>query len=174
MNIGSKSVSPVSSTWFVDGKCVHDEYHFHGAAREIYSYLKLFAGNHGGFVFMTVDDIVAHTKRWNKGRKPFTKRHCERILRMFRVLGVVGNYEIRKIRGRSVKGMQMGRHALWAESRGGICDFIHWEELESKSSQFMGNDNCELHQQDVGKNVGDNVGDNVGQTFKNVGDNVGA
>jgi hypothetical protein len=162
MSAVSRSFSPVSSTWFVDGKCVHDEYHFHGAAREIYSYLRLFAKNHGGFVFMTVDDIVEHTRKWNKGGKPFTKRHCERILRVFRELGVVGNYEIRIIRGRAIKGMQLGRHEFWAKSCGDTCDFTHWCDYESKASQFMGNAKCESQQQDVGDNIGVNVGANVG------------
>ena len=42
------------------------KWHFHGCAREVLTYLELIRqkDNHGGFLFMEVDDIVAHTKDW--------------------------------------------------------------------------------------------------------------
>jgi hypothetical protein len=131
---GSRSFSPV----WCKGECPSDEYHFHGAAREIYSYLKVLAERHGGFVFPGISDITRHTKKWNKSRQPFSERQCKRILRMFRELKILGRRETRTIHGRRYKGWQMSKHSFWAELNGGICDFKHWGEFEPKLKACMG------------------------------------
>lgn len=171
MSATSRSFSPV---WCKGEQCLNDEYHFHGAAREVYSYLKLLALRHGGFVFASVGDITEHTKRWSKGRVPFSQSHCERILRMFRELGILGDRDTRTIHGRRYSGWQMASHVWWAESHGGICDFKHWGEFESKRRQCMGNAKCESYQQNDGRNDGPNDGPNDGDFDRNDGQNDGA
>jgi hypothetical protein len=140
-----RSFRPV---WLKDGQCPNEEWHFRGAAREVYSYLKLLAQNHGGFVFPSVRDIAENTKNWTRDKEPFSIGQCKRILRIFRELGILGKFETRLIHGRTYRGWQFGRHAFWAKSHGGICDFIHWESYESKHRKCMGH-NCKSNQQNV-------------------------
>ncbi|MGH9739813.1 MAG: hypothetical protein ACRD4X_14690 [Candidatus Acidiferrales bacterium] len=105
----------------------------------MYSYLKLLAARHGGFVFASVDDIMRHTKKWSKGREPFSERQGKRILRMFRELHILGKYETRIIHGRKYRGWQFAHHEWWAESHGDFCDFKAWDEYESNHSYLQGN-----------------------------------
>jgi hypothetical protein len=148
--------------WTKSGQCPNERYHFHGAARELFGYLQCLGKNHGGFVFAQVPNITKHMKNWNKGKHPFTQRHCERLLRMFRELQVISDRRTCVIRGRRYSGWELLPHGWWAEAKGGQCDFKHVGDFEKTRQQFMGNAKCELHQQNVGENVGGNVGDNVG------------
>lgn len=138
-------------------ECPNPKWHFRGCAREVFSYLELIRSknNHGGFLFMEVDDIVAHTKDWSKGGKPFTRRQVQRVLKAFRLLGIIGKYETRLIKGRAKSGWQMASHFFWAETKGGQCDFKHWEKFEPCQREVMNN------QQDVTANVTLNVTANV-------------
>lgn len=135
MSVVSRSLVPVSMR---DGKCPSDEWHFRGATREVYSYLKLLAKRHGGFVFASVRDIAEHTKNWRKGQEQYSQRQCKRILRMFRELGVLGERCTRTIHNRLYHGRQFMGHDWWAESCGDICDFRRWEKYESQHQEFMG------------------------------------
>jgi hypothetical protein len=110
-----------------DGVCPGAKYHFHGCAREVYTYLEFIREKdiYGGFLFMKIDNIVEHTKDWNNDGKPFTKRQVYRVLEVFRTLGVLGPYETRPVRGRAVRGRQFGNHGLWSEIRDGVCQFVY-------------------------------------------------
>ena len=88
--------------WTKNGQCPNERYHFHGAARELFGYLQCLGKNHGGFVFAAVPNITRHMKKWNKGAVPFTQRHCERLLRMFRELHVISDRRTCVIHGRAV------------------------------------------------------------------------
>lgn len=132
-----------SAVWHKNGECPCDRYHFHGAAREVYSYLKLLAQRHGGFVFASVGNITEHTKKWNRNRVPFSESHCKRVLRMFRRLGVISDRHVCLIKGRTYNGWQVLTHDRWAESYGGMCEFKEWDKFESTRKQIMGNAKCE-------------------------------
>ena len=128
------------------GRCVNHEYHFHGAAKEVYSYLMLHADKRDGFVFSSVDDIVAHTKRYQKSHKPFKKRHCERILSEFRTRKILGDYETRFLDGIGYRsGWQVRPHDEWTTQRGERCEFRYPESAIAQSVLF---------QEYVGQNVG--------------------
>jgi hypothetical protein len=128
-------------------RCPNPKWHFHGCAREVFSYLELIRSrnNHGGFLFMRIDDIVAHTKDWSKGGKPFKRRQVTRVLATLRQLCIIGNYETRMIKGRAVSGWQMAPHGLWAETKGGVCDFKHWPDFEPRQRELMGNQQDDSH-----------------------------
>jgi hypothetical protein len=149
LSIDSRSFRPVP---LKNGRCPNDEWHFKGAAREVYSYLKLLGQNHGGFVFCSVGDIVRHTKRWSKKGQPYGESTVKRILAMFRQLGVIGSYETRKIHGRTYHGWQFGRHEFWAQTYGDFCDFKDWDSLQSKYAKWMGNAKSVAHQQNETEN----------------------
>lgn len=170
MSIVSRSFRPV--TLLPGGQCPNDEWHFQGAAREVYSYLKLLAARHGGFVFPSVDDIVRHTRQWSRGQKNFSKPQCERILRIFRELSILGDYETRVIHGRSYRGWQFGPHKFWSCIRIGSdkCEFEMWELYEGKS--YMGNKHKQ-NQKDAIGNDGLNDGQNDGDLGQNDGQNDG-
>lgn len=155
----SRSFVPV---WEKQGACPNPEWHFRGAAREVYSYLKLLADKHGGFVFASVDDITRHTKRWSRLKEPFTKRHCERILRMFRELGVLSKRQTVKIHGRNRPGWQLVPHSFWTVNQGGLCEFVKWEAFEAERQHCMGHAKAQSLQENVGDCVGQCVGDCVG------------
>jgi hypothetical protein len=123
-------------------ECPNPKWHFRGCAREVFSYLELIRSknNHGGFLFMRVADIIAHTKDWAKGRKPFSERQVKRVLAAFQLLGIIGKYETRMIKGRAVKGWQMASHHFWAETKGGQCDFKHWPDYEPNQRKLMHNE----------------------------------
>lgn len=141
MSTVSLSFRPVT---LVGGQCPCDEWHFQGIARELYSYLKLLAANHGGFIFASVDDLVRHTKQWRKGQKRASKPQIERLLRIFRALHLLGDYETRQIHGRSYNGWQFNPvHSFWATAHDGVCDFKFWAEYENKQRKYMG------HQEDI-------------------------
>lgn len=131
------------------GEAHSDESHFRGAAREVYSYLRLLAKHHGGFVFPTIQNISDHTKDYRHGQKPYSVRQCKRIIRMFQELGILGAYEGRVIRGHKYWGWQMADHDFWAEMVGGICDFRHWESAQEKQSRIMGNERSVLENADT-------------------------
>lgn len=122
-------------------KCPNPKWHFRGCAREVFSYLELIRSknNHGGFLFMEIADIVAHTKDWNKGGNTFSEIQVKRVLAAFRQLGIIGKYETRMIKGRAVRGWQMASHFFWAEAKGGVCDFKHWPDFEPNQREVMGN-----------------------------------
>jgi hypothetical protein len=139
-----KSASPLVSRGFVPvsttgGVCPSDKRHFRGAAKEVYTYLKLLSKRHGGFVFASGKNIAAHTKKWRKGQKPYSPAQCERIIRTLRALKILGKREKRIIHGRAYSGMQMANHSFWAEMQGDICDFRYWNEVDLKARQLMGN-----------------------------------
>ena len=176
MSLTNKSFIPL---WLEDGKCPNDKRHFKGAAREVYGYLRFLAQRHGGFVFASVPNITKHTKIWaDKNGKTFSQRQCERIIRAFRVLGILGARTTRTVHKRQYSGWQFHEHESWAESGGGMCEFKHWEEYESSYQYLMGNqelsDYHELQQQNVGANDGADDGINDGASGGNVGANVGA
>lgn len=165
MSTVSRCFRPVTLT---HGQCPNDEWHFRGAAREIYSYLKLLAANHGGFVFASVSDIARHTKQWRRGQRQASKSHCERILRIFRVLGILGEYETRVIHGRAYQGRQFNTvHKFWATAHDGICDFKYWKAYEGEQRKYMGN------QKDIVTNDGADEGCNDGGLRANEGGNDG-
>jgi hypothetical protein len=149
----TRTFNPV---WLKDGKCPSDEYHFYGAAREIYSYLKLLAKKHGGFIFPGIKDIARHTKKWNKDRTPFSERQCKRIIRDFITLGILEKRVIRTPLNIPYSGWQFREHDSWAESGGGFCEFKDWEHLT-------------LAQEDKKQNVPSDVPPDV---FPNVPRNV--
>lgn len=142
--------------WLENDKCPAAKRHFRGCAREVYGYLEKIAKRHGGFVFPTVADIVRHTKKWaTKNREPFSQRECERTLRTFRELGILGKRCRRKIHKRLYDGWQFYPHECWAESGGGMCEFKQWQKLEGSGYQ-------RFREQNVGADVGADVGANVG------------
>lgn len=113
--------------WCKEGECPNDEWHFQGASREVYGYLKLLARRNDGFVLAFANDITAHTVNWSGDREMFSDRHIKRILGRFRDLGVLGPWEQVQIRGRTRSGRRLYPHSEWAEIRGGICEFKKWE-----------------------------------------------
>lgn len=176
------------AVWQENGKCPGDKRHFKGAAREVYGYIRLLAQRNGGFVVARVSDITKHTKKWaDKNRKGFSERQCERILRAFEVLGILGKRCERTIHRRKYNGRQFYEHDSWTESSGGICEFIFWERYERMYPYLMGNQTWEhfclqdFQEENVGKNDGTNVGKNDGanvggndvDSILNVGTNVG-
>ena len=181
MSFTNMSFKPV---WCENGKCPGDKRHFKGAAREVYGYLRLLAQRHGGFVFARVSDITRHTKMWaDKNGKSFSKPQCERIMRIFRELGILGEYCTRKIHRRHYSGWQFFEHDLWAESSGGMCDFKRWERYEKMYPYLMGNEKLEdfyLHDfqeendgVNDGPDDGENDGTNDGESASNDGANDG-
>ncbi len=176
------------AVWHENGKCPGDKRHFKGAAREVYGYLRLLAQRLDGFVVASVSDITRHTKKWaDKNGKGFSERQCERILRAFEVLGILGKRCERTIRRRKYYGRQFFEHDSWAESLGGMCEFQRWERYEKMYPYLMGNQTWEdfclqdFQEENVGINVGTNVGKNDGanvgihdvDSTRNVGTNVG-
>ena len=131
------------AVWCKDGtnECPNPKWHFHGCAREVFSYLELIRSknNHGGFLFMRVETIAAHTKDFGHGQRPYSVIQVKRVLAAFRHLGILGKYETRIIKGRAVKGWQMASHFFWAETKGGVCDFKHWPNFEPCQREVMGN-----------------------------------
>jgi hypothetical protein len=136
MSVVSRAFVPVLMH---GGICPSDERHFRGAAREVYGYLKLLAVRHGGFVFPSIRDVAKHTKKWGSDREPFSIRQCKRILRSFRALGILGEYETRTIHGRAYRGWQMAGHRWWAEAHEDVCEFKRWDEYERSHTYFQGN-----------------------------------
>jgi hypothetical protein len=135
MSATARIFSPV---WLQDGKCPGDKRHFHGAAREVYGYLKYHAQRHGGFIFASVPDITKHTKQWaDKNQKSFSQRQCERILRAFRDLGILQPGCVRRIHGRKYRGWQFVEHEHWTCESGGLCDFSRWQHYEASSAYIM-------------------------------------
>ena len=126
-------------------KCPNPKWHFRGCAREVFSYLELIRSknNYGGFLFMRIADIVAHTKDYGHGRRPYSIQQVKRVLAVFQQLCIIGKYETRMIKGRAVKGWQMASHHFWAETKGGQCDFKHWPEFEPRQRELMGNEQDE-------------------------------
>lgn len=125
--LGVNFLRPV---WCEDGRCPNDKSHFRGAAREVYTYLKLLAARNDGFVFATVRNITAHTKKWADHGKPFSERHVRRILRTFQKLGILSTYESRMIKARNFFGWELYSHDDWAEIQGGLCEFKRWEPYQ--------------------------------------------
>jgi hypothetical protein len=117
-----------------DGQCKGEHLHFKGVAREVYSYLKLLAANHGGFVFASVENIAQHTKDW-KRKKQHSERQVKRILKMFREFKVLGPRQTRQLNGRTYQGWPVVEHVFWAENQGHICEFKHWLEYEDSFQQ---------------------------------------
>jgi len=132
-----------TAVWCKDGSnaCPGHHLHFRGCAREVFKYLEDIRkhNNHGGFLFMRVSTIAAHTKDFRNGERPFSKIQVKRILRIFQDLGIIGKYETRIIKGRAISGWQMSGHEWWAETNGGTCDFKHWEDFEPNQRKCMGN-----------------------------------
>ena len=95
--------------------------------------------NYGGFLFMRIDDIVAHTKDYGHGKRSYSIQQVKRVLKVFQLLGIIGNYETRMIKGRAFRGWQMASHFFWAETKGGVCDFKHWPDFEPRQREVMGN-----------------------------------
>jgi hypothetical protein len=118
-----------------NGVCPNAEHHFRGAAREVYSYLKLLAANHGGFVFAGIGNIAEHTKNWKDQPFQYSYRQCKRIIKAFRALGILSERQAVKIKGRTRRGWQFVDHVFWAESYGHYCDFKRWEEYEASYQQ---------------------------------------
>jgi hypothetical protein len=157
------------AVWQENGICPGDKRHFKGAAREVYGYVRLLAKRHGGFVFATVPNITKHTKMWaDKNGKSFSQAQCERILRAFRELGILGERCTRTIHHRKYSGWQFYEHDVWAESGGGMCEFKRWERYEKKYQYLMGNEKLKdfyLHdfqEENDGVNDGADDGDNDG------------
>ena len=120
----SRVVRNYLPVWLVDGRCVNHEYHFRGAAREIFSYLNLLAPKHDGFVFARVQNIVEHTKKWKREHRPFSARHCKRILAEFKQLGILGPHEVRNVKGVGLRaGWQLHPHDAYMLKEGGLCEF---------------------------------------------------
>jgi hypothetical protein len=122
-------------------ECPNPEWHFQGCAREVFSYLELIRSknNYGGFLFMRIEDIVAHTKDHGRGKRPYSIQQVKRVLAAFQQLGILGKYETRVIKRRAFRGWQMASHFFWAETKGGICDFKHWPDFEPLQRELMGN-----------------------------------
>lgn len=117
------------------GCCPNDEHHFRGAAREVYSYLKLLAANNGGFVFASIKNISGHTKKWREKSNHYSLSECKKIIRALRGLRVLGKYETRVIRGRAYRGWQFADHVFWSENIGHICEFKFWSEYDESQLQ---------------------------------------
>ncbi|MGA7638022.1 MAG: hypothetical protein WA657_23155 [Candidatus Acidiferrales bacterium] len=126
-------------------ECPNPKWHFHGCAREVFSYLELIRSknNHGGFLFMRVADIVAHTKDYGHGRRPYSIQQVKRVLAVFQQLGIIGKYETRTINGHPKKGWQMASHFFWAEVKGGVCDFKHWPDYEPRQRELTSDEQNE-------------------------------
>ncbi len=162
--------------WLEDGKCPNDKRHFKRAAREVYGYIRFQAQRHGGFVFASVPNITKHTKVWaDKNGKAFSQRECERILRAFRVLGILDARVSRTIHKRKYNGWQFHEHDSWAFSGGGMCEFRHWERYEASYQYLMGNQKREdsnyeqVMEQNDGADDGTDDGINDGGLEENVG-----
>jgi hypothetical protein len=144
-----------------DGQCPGDHWHFKGAAREVYKYLRLLATRHGGFVFPSVGNIAANTKNWRNQPMTYSYRQCSRIIRMFISIGILSVRKKVKIRGRTYEGWDFLGHRWWAEIQGDICEFKRWVEYEDKYSQ-------RFKEQDVLGNVLEDVLPDVLDTGRDV------
>ena len=129
------------------GQCSGDHLHFRGAAKEVYSYMKLLAAkSKASLVYASLENISSRTKNWKtKNKRKYTVRHCKRIIHMFRELGVLGKYGSREIEGRTRRGWPFVGHAFWAEAQGDLCEFRRWVQYEDS---FQGD-----RQQNVPGNV---------------------
>ena len=162
MSVVSRSFVPVN---LQAGTCPNPKRHFRGAAREVYGYLTVLAARHGGFVFPSVRNIAAHTKCWRNKSSKYSERQVKRILRTFKSLGVLGQYETRTIHRRSYRGWQFGEHRLWAETLGDLCEFKYWSEYADscKGKCFQG-----FREQNVPADVTTDVPADVTKNQQNV------
>jgi len=122
------------SQWLKNGKCPGAAGHFRGCAREVYGYLAMLAARNDGFVFAGLENIADHTKKWAAAvgfGDHFSVRHCQRILRDFRNLKVIGARTKREIRKCLVEGIQLYPHASWTEHCGDRCELRFWERLDT-------------------------------------------
>ncbi len=117
-----------------------------------------------GFVFAGLKNIADHTKRWAVviGEQHFSVRHCQRILRDFRDLGVIGPRVKRQVRGCLVEGFQLRNHASWTEQCGGDrCELRFRKRLLLRMTR-------EVTRENVVANVVPDVVANVVQNGQNV------
>ena len=146
-----------TAVWCKDlsNACPGHHLHFRGCAREVFKYMDMIRRkqNHGGFLFMRVSTIAAHTKDFGHKQRPYSIQQVKRVLRVFQELGILSRYETRMIKRRAVRGWQMAGHDWWAEVSGSTCDFKHWSDLERLQRELMGNHQDETDNETLNETI---------------------